>query len=147
MISDPLAAAPPAQHDLALADLLHATSMSHLMESFAGAALSTLWSMERTALLSNLKARGVDKLTERQKLATAIIKARSAAPAAPPPAADSPKPATQASSAPAVSAAVSPAGSAAGLAPAESFRPLSLELRAPAERITFETFLEAPNLL
>ena len=59
----------------AMATLLAANGLSHLLETLQGHALAELEAMERVALLSKLKAIGVDRLGDRQKLATAIAKA------------------------------------------------------------------------
>ena len=67
-----------ATSDEALTSLLEQLSLSHLSTSLAEASLQSLSMLGRAALLTALKASGVDKLVERQKLATAIAKARTA---------------------------------------------------------------------
>ena len=65
--------------DAALVSLLESVSLSHLSTPLTGKSLSVLQSelaeKGRPAFLSDLKAIGVDKLPERQKLATTIAKA------------------------------------------------------------------------
>lgn len=72
-------AAEPTEPDEALLQLLQAASLDHLGHALCNERLASLWSLERTPLLSHLKSRGVDSLTHRQKLATAIAKARTEA--------------------------------------------------------------------
>ena len=76
------AAAPPSvsSNDIsALADLLSQLGLGHLSSPLSADGLEMLWGVERANLLAHLKLRGVEKLSERQKLATAIAKAKSAA--------------------------------------------------------------------
>ena len=74
--------------DADLVSLLESVSLGHLSTPLTGKSLSVLQSelaeKGRPAFLSDLKAIGVDKLPERQKLATTIAKAaRGALPVAP----------------------------------------------------------------
>lgn len=57
-----------------LADLLSASDLTHLTDTLKGQALSDFVSTARVELLAKLKALGVSKLSDRQKLATAIAK-------------------------------------------------------------------------
>jgi surfactin synthase thioesterase subunit len=67
-----------AMRDPALADLLSACSLSHLGEPLASTSLEALFEASvagRPKLLAELKETGVEKLSDRQKLATALAKA------------------------------------------------------------------------
>ena len=65
----------PDSADAALADLLETLGLSHLRAALSSSTLSSLGQLERAALLSRLKSLGVERLAERQKLATAVAKA------------------------------------------------------------------------
>ena len=73
-----------------LAAIAEGVELQHLLPQLAGETLHSLWALQRPALLSHLRSIGVERLTERQKLATAVVKARAACTAAPQP----PPPAT-----------------------------------------------------
>lgn len=82
------ARAPPAAgSDDALVALLRSCELSHLQEPLAAESLAactaTLAAEGRAGLLKQLKAKGVDRLADRQKLTTAVAKVAkaSAAPA------------------------------------------------------------------
>lgn len=72
-------APPAAGSDAALVALLRSCALSHLQEPLVGESLEAckarLATEGRTPLLKHLKDAGVDKLADRQKLATAIAKA------------------------------------------------------------------------
>ena len=68
--------APAAPVDEALAALLTELSLSHLTGCLGGTQFSSLLAYDRASLLSHLKVRGVSNLAERQKLATALLKAQ-----------------------------------------------------------------------
>ena len=82
--------------------LLEENGLSELSAVFTGCTVRDLGSRERTPLLAHLKTLGVEKLTHRQKLAGALVKACKAIPAtdAPEPTPAPPTPASPPAPAP-----------------------------------------------
>ena len=74
--AEPPAAATKVETDPMLNSVLDDAGLGHLATVLAGERLDKLWSMERAPLLSALKSKGVEKLSDRQKAATVIVKAK-----------------------------------------------------------------------
>ena len=104
--------------DPALPQLLESLQLAHLSDALHGETADGLGNLERSALLARLKSRGL-KLSESQKLATALIKRAKAASVTPvaPAVASAVTPAFAPAVTPAVAPAVAPAHAIVDVSP------------------------------